>query len=195
MQECLTPPDWLIWWLSQPKPKPSSKICPEKLSTDFDFLLQSGQFSDVTIRLVILFWAFCSTDINLTLTKVREQPSQLPQNYPGGEVPRLQCNVHSQYDWEVMCIVACHQYVDLLNLQPKEASRHWGSWYWDREGYAQVRYWTNDISEFALNLIFSQIHVCRQDWPFEHKVGFICCKLTHSAETVNVWLLHFKKPF
>ena len=35
----------------QPKPKPSSKICPEKLSTDFDFLLQSGQFSDVTIRL------------------------------------------------------------------------------------------------------------------------------------------------
>ena len=36
---------------TQPKPKPSSKICPEKLSTDFDFLLQSGQFSDVTIRL------------------------------------------------------------------------------------------------------------------------------------------------
>jgi len=35
---------------AQPKPKPSSKICPEKLSTDFDFLLQSGQFSDVTIR-------------------------------------------------------------------------------------------------------------------------------------------------
>ena len=40
-------------WPTQPKPKPSSKICPEKLSTDFDFLLQSGQFSDVTIRLVV----------------------------------------------------------------------------------------------------------------------------------------------
>merc|ERR1719153_1166408 len=32
------------------KPKPSSKICPEKLSTDFNSLLESGQFSDVTIR-------------------------------------------------------------------------------------------------------------------------------------------------
>ena len=32
------------------KIKPSSKICPEKLSTDFKFLLESGQFSDVTIR-------------------------------------------------------------------------------------------------------------------------------------------------
>ena len=42
---------------TQPKPKPSSKICPEKLSTDFDFLLQSGQFSDVTIRLSRKFGA------------------------------------------------------------------------------------------------------------------------------------------
>ena len=32
------------------KIKPSSKICPEKLSTDFKFLLDFGQFSDVTIR-------------------------------------------------------------------------------------------------------------------------------------------------
>jgi len=32
------------------KPKPSSKICPEKLSTDFNFLLESGQFSDVMIK-------------------------------------------------------------------------------------------------------------------------------------------------
>lgn len=35
---------------AQMKSKPSSKICPEKLSTDFKFLLESGQFSDVTIR-------------------------------------------------------------------------------------------------------------------------------------------------
>lgn len=32
------------------KSKPSSKICPEKMSTDFNFLLESGQFSDVTIK-------------------------------------------------------------------------------------------------------------------------------------------------
>ena len=32
------------------KQKPTSKICPEKLSTDFNFLLESGQFSDVTIK-------------------------------------------------------------------------------------------------------------------------------------------------
>jgi len=30
--------------------KPSSKICPEKMSSDFNFLLESGQFSDVTIK-------------------------------------------------------------------------------------------------------------------------------------------------
>ena len=32
------------------RPRPASKICPEKLSTDFNFLLESGQFSDVIIK-------------------------------------------------------------------------------------------------------------------------------------------------
>jgi len=36
--------------LVQVKSKPSTKICPEKMSSDFNFLLESGQFSDVTIK-------------------------------------------------------------------------------------------------------------------------------------------------
>ena len=32
------------------KPKSSGKICSEKLSSDFNFLLETGTFSDVTIR-------------------------------------------------------------------------------------------------------------------------------------------------
>ena len=34
--------------------------------------------------------------------QVWEQSTQLSQNHPGGEEPSLQCNVHSQYDGEVV---------------------------------------------------------------------------------------------
>ena len=69
--------------------------------------------------------------------------------------------------------------IDLSTPQPKKASRHWGPWYWDCEGYAQVRHfndWTNGSfsSSNDLELYLLQIHVCRQDWPFEHKVVFPC---------------------
>ena len=40
--------------------------------------------------------------------------------------------------------------IDPFHLQPKEASRHWGSWYWDCEGYAQVRHfhhWINQVKD------------------------------------------------
>lgn len=41
---------FILIFCFQLKSKPSSKICPEKMSTDFNFLLESGQFSDVTIK-------------------------------------------------------------------------------------------------------------------------------------------------
>ena len=36
--------------ISQMKPRSIKKVCAEKLSSDFNFLLESGTFSDVTIK-------------------------------------------------------------------------------------------------------------------------------------------------
>ena len=129
-----------LWYhsLPQPKPKPSSKICPEKLSTDFDFLLQSGQFSDVTIRLVFahaLSWfVIRSSGVRTTSSAVTKL------SWGQGLLSSMQCSFTTwQRGSTKNSIVPSTGECDHFIFQPKKASGHWGSWYWDCEGYAQVR--------------------------------------------------------